>query len=55
MLLFGSSTLKIGGGVMVKEPCPMHTCLPASLRNGQLLSNAKFVGLRKIGISPTYR
>ena len=24
MLLFGSGTLKIGGGVMVKDLCPMH-------------------------------
>ena len=31
MLLFGSSTLKIGGGVMVKDQCPMHTYPLASL------------------------
>ena len=31
MLLFGSDTLNMGGGVMVKDQCPMHTCPPASL------------------------
>ena len=31
MLLFGSSTLKIRGVVMVKDQCPMHTYPLASL------------------------
>ena len=31
MLFFGSSTLKIEGGFMVKDQCPMHTYPLASL------------------------
>ena len=30
MLLFQSGTLKIGGGVMVKDLCPKHTYPPTS-------------------------
>ena len=44
---------------MVKDLCPMHTfppaSPPASFANGQLRRTAKFVGLRKTRISPTYR
>ena len=59
MFLFGSGTLKIGKEVMVKDLCPMHAfppaSPPASFAKGQLRRTAKFMGLREIGISPTYR
>ena len=45
-----------GHGESPMSNAHVPSCLPpASLRNGQLLRSAKFVGLRKIGISPTYR